>query len=152
MNHCKDQVSDYVLGLLSSAEAARLERHARVCESCRAAVARERQLYSQIGATLAAVPEPTHARMMRLMPDPPTRRRAVSRSWQRAVTALALAVFLLIGGFGLRPIGTATVTASPSASLVAATATATTIAPTSTPTQLAHIVTITPEPVKGYLK
>ena len=149
MNHYTDKISDYVLGLLDLSEIRPLEQHAQTCEQCRTAIGQERQLATQISATFSAVPQPTHARLMRLMPTPPSTRRTLGQTWQRAVTAVAMAVFLLIGGFTLRPVGSLAVTASPAPSLVALTATATTM-PTSTPTQLAKGMTVTPIPVHGY--
>ncbi len=150
MNHYTDKISDYVLGIMDSAEILALEKHARACEQCRAAIVQERRLMAQIGATFAAVPQLSHVRLMHRMPAPT--RRAISHTWQRAATVMAMAVFLLIGGFSLRPLGSTPVVASPAPSLVALTATVTTTAPTSTPTQLAQGVFATPipEPVNGY--
>lgn len=152
MKHYTDKISDYVLGMLDSAEIPHIEKHAQICEACRAAITQERQLLAQIGATFAAVPQPSHARLMSRMPKPPTTRRSVQQTWQRAVSVMAMAVFLLIGGFTLRPVGSTPVVASPAPSLVALTATATTHAPTSTPTQLAQGITVTPVPeaISGY--
>ena len=148
MNHYTDKISDYVLGMLDSAEIPHLEKHARSCEQCRAAIAQERQLMQLVGGTLSAVPSPTHARLMRHMPAPPKARRTLTHLWQRAATVVAMAVFLLVGGFAMRPVGSTAVMASPAASLVALTATATT-QPTSTPTQLAQHAIVTPVPTSG---
>lgn len=152
MNHNTEKISDYVLGILDARESVVLERHAQGCEQCRTAIADERQMMAQIGGALAAIPQPTHAKLMRLMPTIPTTRRAVKQTWQRAATVMALAVFLLVGGVMVRPIGSTPVITSPAPSLVALTATVTTAAPTSTPTQLAQgiFVTPVPEPINGY--
>ncbi len=145
-NHYTDKISDYVLGMLDSADIPHLEKHAQCCETCRTAIAQERQLLAQISATFTVMPQPTHARLMRLMPAPPTARRTFNQAWQRAVTVMAMAIFLLIGGFTLRPNGSTPIIASPAPSMVALTATVTTAAPTSTPTQLAQGVFVTPVP------
>jgi anti-sigma factor RsiW len=151
MNHSTEQISDYVLGILESAEIPILEQHANSCEQCRAAIAQERQLLQRIGMTFAAAPKPTHAHLMRRMPTPPTR-QAVGQMWQRSATVMAMIVFLLIGGFMLQPAGSTSAVATPVPSLVALTATVTNAAPTATPTQLAQrlFVTPVPEPVHGY--
>lgn len=143
--HAPQLIADYVLGLLSTDESRRVERHAQQCAACREAIRRERQ----VGILLRQVVQTTARPPARLAPArlPAPRPAAyVRRRLYRQLTPLtALAVLLVAvllaqaNGFGwptpvfaqtARP-PTATATHTPTATLaaVAATTTRTTAPP-----------------------
>ncbi len=148
----RKQLSDYVLGMLDSAEISALENHLLTCPDCRTALERERSIGSRVRGTLTAIPAPNHARMMRLMPPAPTAatRTAYGTPWQRAFAFVMAFVALITANIGMQFQDTfGPVTASPMPAYVLSTATATG-APTATATRLAYTTATpisTPEPV-----
>lgn len=154
MTHDLDsqRLSDYVLGLLDSAESSQVEIHLLTCEQCRAQVERERQLTQSLRNTVAALPMPTHARMMRMMPAAPTKPVGFSfgSAWQRTATIVVATATLIAANLGLQVNGNSgSPVASPVPAHMALTATFTE-QPTATATRLAFTTStpmMTPVPV-----
>lgn len=152
----QDKIVDYVLGLLDSAESQSLEQHATICADCRQAIAAERKLASQMRSTIAALPRPNHAHMMRLMPAAPQKRSfaRLAHRWQHAAAVAAMLVMLIVGSFGINWSSTSPdAIASPVPAHVHITETATqnptaTATQDATPTTFA-LLTVTPIPVQS---
>ncbi len=141
----RKQLSDYVLGLLDSAENGALEQHLLTCSDCRNTVERERSISNRVRGTLTAMPTPSHAHLMKMMPSAPSAqpRPAFGAPWQRAFAFVAAFVALIAANVNMQFESTFnTVSASPMPAYVLSTATATG-APTATATRLAY-TTATP--------
>lgn len=133
--------TDYVLGLLDSAETRALEQHAAICDDCRSAIESERRISQLMRSTVATLPRANQTRLNTLMPAIPGQTQRTSSIWLRWQNGLAVAavfVAMLIGNISLSTNGGVdSVNSTPIPALIAQTATATN-QPTSTPTQLAQ--------------
>lgn len=145
--------TDYVLGLLDSAETQALEQHAATCDDCRSAIESERRISHLMRSTVASLPRADKTRLNTLMPAIPghnRQSRSIWMRWQNGLAVAAVLIAMMIGNISLNGTGNgSSVNSTPAPALIANTATATN-APTSTPTQLAQstntpLVTPVPE-------
>ena len=131
----RDLLPDYVLGLLPAADEALVNRHLARCMSCRELAAQERQVGQWVSATVQAATNVNSTQLRALMPQPPTRGRAMMIPWTRQLVPLAAILLLLFSAFFagaprqeqpipalLRLTSTATVTQTPTATLAQQTA------------------------------
>ena len=72
--HIKDNITDYVLDLLSAEERQVVAQHIASCDTCREAVQREREIGHLVHQTLSSVTKPEYNRLQSLMPPIPKRR------------------------------------------------------------------------------
>jgi len=97
--HARQLIPDYVLGLLSTEERQRVERHTQQCVACREALRRERQLEAlvrgAVGRAVEATPRPSAARLRALRPAPPVRAPRHRHYRQLAPAALVMALLAL---------------------------------------------------------
>lgn len=108
--HARQLIPDYVLGLLSTEERQRVERHTQQCAACREALRRERQLEAlvrgAVGRVVETAPRPPAARLRTLRPAPPVRAPARHRLYRQLAPAtlvmalLALALFVQVNWSG----------------------------------------------------
>ncbi|MCB8944774.1 MAG: zf-HC2 domain-containing protein [Ardenticatenaceae bacterium] len=101
--HVKNQIPDYVLGLLPRQERLWVEQHTAVCTQCHQLLQQESELSQLVRATLTAATQPASLRLRQLMPPPP--RRPASQwhtsGWTRQLALAALLLTLLWAGLGL---------------------------------------------------
>jgi hypothetical protein len=74
MIHIEEQLTDYVLDLLSGEEKRAVARHVAACEECRRAVQREREIGRLVHSVLKRTTAPRPGRLQSLMPAVPSRR------------------------------------------------------------------------------
>lgn len=127
--HPSNQLSDYVLNLLSPAERRRVERHLASCDRCRNALQAERNLMRDVQKTLQIASRPSPARLGQLMPPPAVTRRRRFEAMLRPALAFSVVVVLFVLSLQIYPPGTSNVAPPATATSLAATATST---PTST--------------------
>jgi hypothetical protein len=101
MIHIEEQLTDYVVDLLSGEEKRVVARHVAACEECRRAVQREREIGRLVHSALNSATTPKPARLQSLMPPVPGGRSpllallAPYRQW--AIACLLLVA--MIGAF-----------------------------------------------------
>lgn len=136
--------TDYVLNLLPKTKRKLAEKHLSQCDECLNAVATDRALELMVRDTVQALPTPSDAALMRLMPAPPPSNfyRPVASAapsapilstfrWWQPAFSMCLVLMLFMGTFTLR---------SPSAAVIEGTSTSTTTA-TMTATQVVYTAT-----------
>ena len=98
------EISDYVLDLLSPADRKQVEENAARSQEYQARLQRERQVEQLVRTTLHEATTPNAARLRQLMPEIPQQKRPFaffSSGWaQQMVAVAALAIFIL-GGFSV---------------------------------------------------
>ena len=98
------EISDYVLDLLSPADRKQVEEHAAHNPAYKAMLQRERQVEQMVRTTLHETTTPDATRLHQLMPAIPQAKRPFaffSSGWaQQMVAVAALAIFIL-GGFSV---------------------------------------------------
>lgn len=104
-DHIQQNISDYVLDLLSAEEKQAIARHLAGCTACREASARERQIGRLVYQTLNTAAQPKFERLQSLMPARPNRRTSILslftpyRQWAIAsVLLVAMLGAFLFGG------------------------------------------------------
>lgn len=138
--------ADYVLNLLPPAKRKSFEQHLAQCDECLEAVTADRALEQMVRDTVQALPVPTDATLMSLMPAPPPsdfyRRKTKSTSatqgtifsflrWWQPAFSMCLILLLFAGTFALR---------TPATTVIDGTSTSTTTA-TMTATQVLYTAT-----------
>jgi hypothetical protein len=98
MNHENERVSDYVLGLLSSDEAARVADHLSTCISCRQQVRVERRLVADVKSTLDITSVFNGQKLESLMPLIPSSKKTTVFAFDPRQIALATALIVVILG------------------------------------------------------
>jgi len=97
--HARQLIPDYVLGLLSTEERQRVERHTQQCAACREALRREQQLEALVRGAVGRAAEvdsrPSSARLRALRPAPPVRAPRHRPYRQLAPAALVMALLAL---------------------------------------------------------
>lgn len=96
--HFSNQISDYLLDLLPTAERQALEGHLAGCAHCRQAVLTQQQLVQTIRGTLVVATRPGPGRIAQLMPHPPIHRRPSLKLMRRPLAAMVLLVVLGLAG------------------------------------------------------
>lgn len=98
--HARQLIPDYVLGLLSTEERQRVERHTQQCAACREALQRERQLEAlvrgAVGRAVETAPRPPAARLRALRPAPPVRAPARHRLYRQLAPATLVMALLAL--------------------------------------------------------
>jgi anti-sigma factor RsiW len=95
-----EQLSDYVLGLLTPGQADEMAQHLAGCATCRQRVYGEREVGLIVRETLHAATRPDSAQLHQLMPPIPQKKRPgeISANWTvRLAPALVLLV-IIVGG------------------------------------------------------
>lgn len=72
--HIEDQLTDYVLDLLSGEEKRAVARHVAACDECRRALQREREIGRLVHSVLKRTTAPKPGRLQSLMPTIPSGR------------------------------------------------------------------------------
>ena len=140
VNHVRNLVVDYALGVLPHRERQAVEQHTATCVDCRRALRREQQIGRMVRDTLSVAAQPAPGRLSQLMPAVPAPRTLslFSQSWQKQLAAVGVALILLVSSAGLYSsnqhwrhvapsfiAGTATMTGEPTATLAHVEATGT---------------------------
>lgn len=128
--HPSNQLSDYVLDLLSPAERQRIDRHLARCARCRRELKQERSITQEVRQTLHVATRPSQPQLTKLMPPTPLVQRR-KRFEPMLRPALAFSVVLVLFAMCLQIYKPSTRSIAPAhtATVIAATATYT---PTST--------------------
>ena len=99
-----EQITDYVLDLLSEAEKEAVDNHIAACKNCRLVLQQEQQMFRLIRSTLQSSPQPAPQRLRQLRPEIPFRPRSAGKFpvWQKRLAPVFMALLLLLGSLGLQ--------------------------------------------------
>jgi anti-sigma factor RsiW len=97
----REQLPDYVLGLLAPCQAEQIADHLAGCAACRDAVLGEREVGALVRSTLNATTRPDAVRLRQLMPPAP-RHKLTNRgsgTWTIRMAPVLVVVAFILGSF-----------------------------------------------------
>lgn len=98
------EISDYVLDLLSPADRKRVEENAARSAAYKAMLQRERQIEQMVRTTLHETTTPENGRLRQLMPQIPQQKRPFAfftSGWMQQMAAVAVLAIFILGGFSV---------------------------------------------------